>query len=369
MTSGTMFLSGISYYGHRLANELAAAGHKVSVLRMRRLLPKRFYPGRARVGKALAELTHPAEVPVFDGVDWYGFPSLVRARTWLRQQQPDILLLQWWTGTVLHTYIALALMARRHGSKVVVEFHEVQDVGELGIPLAGRFVRALMPVLLRLTDGYIVHNEHDRELLTATYRLGSKPVALIPHGPYDAYRSEQIPARADRTVRLLFFGVVRPFKGVEHLLQAFDRLSSDEAVGYRLTIVGETWEGWTKPEELISRSRHRSNITRIDAYVPDERVGTLFADADIVVLPYQRSSSSGPLHIAMSCGLPVVVSRVGGLVEAAGDYEGAVFVRAGDPDDIWRGVQDATRLLGKRFDDPHSWTVTTQRVFELIDQL
>lgn len=366
--SGPTFLSGISYYTHRLAEELSSAGHRVSVVRMRRLLPRRLYPGRARVGAPLAELRHAPEVAVLDGVDWYWWPSLLRARRFLDQQQPDVLLLQWWTGTVLHSYIALALLARRRGCRVVIEFHEVQDIGELGVPLAGRFVEALMPWLLRLTDGYVVHNDFDRALLMERYPLGDKPVALIPHGPYDAYRQEEeaAPRPADDVCHLLYFGVVRPFKGVEHLLEAFNALPPQTAQRYRLTVVGETWEGWTRPDELIAASPYRDLITRVDEYVPDERVADHFAAADVVVLPYQRSSSSGPLHIAMSCGLPVVVSRVGGLVEAASAYEGAVLVEPAQPDDLWRGVERAQQLRGRRYRDPHSWETTVTRLRDLF---
>src|ERR1039457_5779108 len=68
--AGTRFLSGISYYTNRLARELSAS-HRVSVMLMRQLMPSRFYPGRARVGQTLADLTYPSDVEVLDGVDWF----------------------------------------------------------------------------------------------------------------------------------------------------------------------------------------------------------------------------------------------------------------------------------------------------------
>jgi glycosyltransferase involved in cell wall biosynthesis len=80
-----------------------------------------------------------------------------------------------------------------------------------------------------------------------------------------------------------------------------------------------------------------------------------FAHADIVVLPYRRSSSSGPLHIAMGCGLPIVVTSVGGLPEAAGDYEGAVFVPPGDLRALKDGIMRATGMLGKSYQDHRNW--------------
>ena len=79
-------------------------------------------------------------------------------------------------------------------------------------------------------------------------------------------------------------------------------------------MVGETWEGWTAPDQAIARSPHADLIERVDRYVTDTELTAYFERADAVVLPYHRSSSSGPLQIAMSAGLPVVVTAVGGLV-------------------------------------------------------
>ncbi|HEX4704690.1 MAG TPA: glycosyltransferase, partial [Pseudonocardiaceae bacterium] len=158
-------------------------------------------------------------------------------------------------------------------------------------------------------------------------------------------------ARDDDVCRLLFFGTIRPYKGLEHLIAAFDQLPAD----YRLTVVGETWEGWTAPLELIARSPHRDRITLVNRYVSDDEVTGFFARADAVVLPYVRSSASGPLHIAMSNGLPVVVTAVGGLAEAVADYEGAITVPPADVPALTDALRSVRELAGIRYPDPHSW--------------
>ena len=75
---GKKFLSGISYYTLHLANALAQS-HSVSVILMRQLLPTAFYPGRKRVGANLTQLEYASDVKVFDGIDWYWLPSMLRA--------------------------------------------------------------------------------------------------------------------------------------------------------------------------------------------------------------------------------------------------------------------------------------------------
>jgi glycosyltransferase involved in cell wall biosynthesis len=350
--SGPHFLSGISYYTHHLSEALGARADTAVIL-LRRLIPARWYPGRERVGTDLVRFDWSALDEVYDGVDWYWGPSLLPAIRLLHRRQPDLVILQWWTGAVLHTLLLLAVLARRQGAVVVIEFHEVQDIGELEVPLAGRYVRAVIPFLLRRADGFVVHSEFDRTALNDRYDLGGTPVQLIPHAVYDGYRADdprgtpEPPSYpADEICHLLYFGVIRPFKGVEDLVTAFDLLDDDEVAGYHLTVVGETWEGWTRPGELIAASRHRDHITFVNHYVDDAAVREYFAAADVVVLPYHRSSSSGPLQIAMGSGKTVIVSAVGGLVEATEGYDAAIRIPAQDPAAIVAAIRAARSRTG-----------------------
>jgi glycosyltransferase involved in cell wall biosynthesis len=358
--SGPHFLSGISYYTNKLVNELGRR-QRVSTILMRTLLPRRLYPGRDRVGVELTRFAYPAGSAVFDGVDWWWGRGIVRALRLLRRERPDFLVFQWWSGTVLHTYLLLAAFARLRGARIVLEFHEVLDTAEDAIPAARWYVGALLPLLLRMTDGFVVHTEFDRGALQETYGLGERPVALIPHGPYDQYVDElsvEVEADPEKPFDLLYFGVIRPFKGVEDLITAFDGLDEEEVKDYRLTVVGETWEGCTEPAALIAGSRHRDSIEFVNRYVDDEEVAALFARADAVVLPYHRSSASGPMQLTMASGLPVIVTAVGGLIEAVRGYEGAISVPPRDPAALRRAFAEARALRGVRFADVHSWDRT-----------
>jgi glycosyltransferase involved in cell wall biosynthesis len=367
--SGWRFTSGISYYTCRLANELAAE-HEVSALLMRNLVPRLAYPGHARVGERVnTALGYDPAVEVFDGVDWHWGRSIGRALRFLREQRPDVVILQWWTGAVLHSYRAIARQAERIGARVIVEFHEVQDTGEVGVPLVGAYVRKSFPALARRTAGAIVHSEFDREAIEDTYpAMLGRPTVVAPHGPFDQHSSPvPAPRRPDGVTRLLYFGTIRPYKGVEDLLAAFDRLAPDEAGRLELHVVGETWEGWTRPIEMIATMRHRDRVRLTNRYVTDDEINRHFAAADLVVLPYRRSSSSGPLHITMAAGLPVVVSRVGGLVEASSGYTGLTLVPPADPAALASGIRRGLGMVGRRYPDVRSWDETRAAVGSLLD--
>lgn len=363
----TRFLSGISYYTVCLCAALAAEG-RVSAILMRRLLPNRLYPGHGRVGAPLTRARIPKEVRVFDGVDWFWVPSIARAAWFLLRHRPRHLVFQWWTGAVLHSYLALAAVGRLVGARIVVECHEVQDVGEAEHRWVRAYVRRAAPLLFAQADRLVVHSAYDRSAISTHYGVDPAGVVVIPHATYANYGNGE---RRDTHERcnLLCFGVIRPFKGVEVLVEAFGSLPPEVASGYHLTVVGETWEGWSRPAELIARSRYRDRITFVNRYVSDDEVDAAFAEADIVVLPYRRSSQSGPLHVAMHYGLPVVVSAVGGLVEAVEQYEGAVLVAPGDPQLLADAIRQARALVGRRFHNPHGWSESAALYRQLFDEL
>ncbi len=116
--------------------------------------------------------------------------------------------------------------------------------------------------------------------------------------------------------------------------------------GYWLTVVGETWEGHTLPAEMIARSPYRDRITFVNRYVHDSELDAYLRGADAVVLPYRRSSLSGPLHVAMGYGLPIVMTDTGGNAEAAEGYAGILLMPVGDVDGAHRATAGAARAAG-----------------------
>jgi glycosyltransferase involved in cell wall biosynthesis len=369
--SGGHFASGISHYTYMLSCTLKEE-YETGALLMRRLVPTRLYPGRDHVGAAVAStVVYPPDVPIYDGVDWYWGPSLTKALRYLDGQRPTVVIFQWWAGAVLHTYLRLARYAARHGAKIILEWHESQDVGEAAMPGTRRYVQLLMPRLLSLVDAHVVHSDFDLQAIPSAYPLGDSIVRVIPHGPYSHLVTEAPPTdgRKESPFQLLYFGVVRPFKGVEDLVTAFSMLDRDQASQFRLSVVGETWEQWTAPDDAIARSPHADLIDRVNRYVSDEELAAYVAQADAIVLPYHRSSMSGPLHVALTAGLPVVVTAVGGLLEVVRDYEGAVLVPPQDPGALRDALLELPAVQGQRYPNPHSGQRTLDGYRTLISDL
>jgi glycosyltransferase involved in cell wall biosynthesis len=369
--SGTHFISGVSHYTRYVAMALAERA-PVSVILMRRLIPRALYPGRARVGDGtLTDEDYPPDIKVFDGVDWYWIPSMLGALRFLRRNRPEALLFQWWTGAVLHSYVLLALAARMQGARIIIEIHEIQDTGEAKMAPVRSYVQRFGRRLMSMADAYVVHSEFDRVALAKSFDIDRRPVRVVPVGPFSHYAvAESTPLREapEDMCNILFFGTIRPYKGLEDLVLAFELLAKEDERCW-LTVVGETWEDCRQPIEMIKASSYKDRITLVNRYVPDTEVSRWFAGADIVSLPYRRSSASGPLHLTMDAGLPVVVTDVGGLAEAIHGYGGAVLVPAADPDALRDGLRDAMTLRHRHFEDTSSWADNADAVLQQLVEL
>ncbi|MGO9656933.1 MAG: glycosyltransferase [Acidimicrobiales bacterium] len=368
---GALFLSAISYYSASVARALHRREVDVRSLLIRNLCPRLLYPGRGHIGQYDLSVLHLDGIPAYEALDWFSVPSLWVGYRLLRQQRPRVLLLQWWTSAMAHNYLALARYARRLGCSVVLELHELRDVGEQGIPLAGRYTHLVMSRLAAYTDGVIVHSQADQEAVPRQYpELGRLPSTVIFHGPQEHGSDGSSPRGArpaglpvpvrdtSRPVRFLYFGVIRPYKGLPELVRAF-RTLVQEGLPVHLTVAGEPWSRSDQGlGELAECGPER--CTTLLKYISDEEVAMLFADCDVLVAPYRRVSASGPISMAMGAGMPIVTTRIPALQEACESYEGVEWANVSDSDSLAGAMRRALDRVGTTYDNPHSWDTNAE---------
>ncbi|MCK9248531.1 MAG: glycosyltransferase family 4 protein [Solirubrobacteraceae bacterium] len=190
-------------------------------------------------------------------------------------------------------------------------------------------------------DAVVAHSHHGRDRLVDALGLDPDRVRVIPHGAFrhlTTVRPAPLPpalAEADRPV-VLFFGLLRPYKGVDVLLDAWSRPGGP----------GEDADLWIvglpKMDVRPLRARAGRGVTFVDRFVTDAEAAAYFRRADVVVLPYREIEQSGVLFTALAFGRPIVASAVGGFPEIAADGA-AVTVPPGDAD----ALADALgRVLG-----------------------
>lgn len=306
-----------------LARRLRAAGHEVRVESWRAQYPGRLYPGVQTVDDpATAEL----EAGVSRQLAWYSPLSWWRvgrrSRSWA-----DLVVFAVLTPIQVPAYLVMLRAAfpterSRRKVRAVALCHNIT-------PHEPRpFDERLIGALLRRADGVLVHSVSEQVLACG---LTDRPVRMAELPPLRPRTSRPLPAPAQPFQHLLFFGMVRPYKGLDILLRALGRPTSPSV---RLTVAGEFWGGTGPTERLVAELGLQDRVTIRPGYVPEEQVGDLFAGVDALVLPYRSATSSAMAWIGLEHGVPVITTTAGSLADAVTDGVNGLVCRAGDVHDL-----------------------------------
>lgn len=220
----------------------------------------------------------------------------------------------------------LALFPLLLGQNAVITLHDA--VPHAGEKLSKRlFMRVHLALLFCFFRKVIVHSPTIRDRLPAWLQ---PRVRLLPHVNYRLWApGESAPSKPRGTrCRILFFGRILRYKGLDHLLTAFRQL---DPARFELVIAGEG--------EVPSIDA--PNIRVINRFISDEEMGALFGAADVVALPYLAASQSGVAYMAFAFEKPVVATRVGGLAEVVRDDVNGFLIEPASPDPLAAALRRA----------------------------
>jgi glycosyltransferase involved in cell wall biosynthesis len=313
------FRGGIARTTTALAAALAARGDLAAFAVPARQYPAWLYPGGAdRDDGACPRL--PAADPCFAVLEPWTWGRLLRR---LRASRPEVLALPYWTWAWAPLLRAVQL-ARIAPAVAIV--HNPADHG------AGRAQRAAASAVLGRCAGYFCHAASVADAIRR--RFPGRPVDVhpLPPDPAPAPPREAARARlglAEGEIAVLCFGVIRPYKGVDVLLEAFAGIPDELPV--RLLLAGEPWgEAGEAVRRLLAAPALAGRARAHLGWLPEEEVGWWLAAADAAVLPYRAATGSAVAAQLLGAGLPVVASRVGGLAEVVEEGVSGLLVPPGD---------------------------------------
>lgn len=234
----------------------------------------------------------------------------------------------------------------------------------------------------RLADHIFVHTEEMRRELAEGFALQASKVSVIPFGinnqvPKTSLSPNEAKMRlgirpSEKT--LLFFGKIRPYKGLEYLVAAFRRIAKDR--NYRMIIAGRPGKGcekyWEAIQKQVCEYVQAERILVRANFIPDEAVEVYFKAADALVLPYRNIYQSGVLFLSYSFGLPALVADVGSLKHDIIEGETGSVFKPEDPAGLAETIEryfasDLYKDLSKRRErirsfatDRHSWDAVGQ---------
>jgi glycosyltransferase involved in cell wall biosynthesis len=294
-------------------------------------------------------------------------PRLARDfEAFLSEQQCDIAI-----STMMSIWDSAALLGlRRTGTRFILVLHDAKLHPGDAYP----FREMLMRREIEAADALIVLSDHVRQEVQALYGFPGDRIWTVPHGAF-AFGQDAPKAReftGERPVRLLFFGRILAYKGLDHLLNAY-RILHERNVPVELEIVGSG--------DMAPYERHLQGlqgVTVLNKWVGEDEIADAIARTDLVVLPYIEASQSGVAAAALTAGLPIVATPVGGLVEQVADRQTGIIAKgmtAADLADAIRSLSDPVLYRhcsegGLRYArDELGWSRIATQVSEIVSEV
>ncbi|HEX7151570.1 MAG TPA: glycosyltransferase [Thermoanaerobaculia bacterium] len=312
------YRAGIAYCTTRLAEELEA-----DVISFSRQFPKRFYPGESDVDPTLPRAGARFLLDIVNPFTW------LRTALLLRREKPPAVIFVWWIWVWALPYLTLLLFLPRT-TRVILQCHNIGDKE----PAAWK--RLLTNLVLRRGNVLVVHAKTEAE--DARRRLGQRARIVETFLPVHELGGA-IPSRdeARKTLALdgnvaLFFGHVRPFKGLDIALRAWRELRTDVT----LVVAGEAW--WKSADEYRALAEGLPNVRMDFRFIPDAEIATYFAACDVVLAPYRIEAQSGVALTSFHFARPVIATNVGGLPEIIVEGGNGMLVPPEDPAALAKAV-------------------------------
>lgn len=309
------YRGGIAAFTDRLATEFVKEGIDIEVVTFKLQYPSFLFPGKTQYSDAKA----PAGFYIERKINSISPLNWIKVGKEIRKKNPDIVIFTYWMSFFAPCFGKIArVIKRRCNARCIGLIHNMipHEKSVLDKMFAPYFVKAM--------DGFVALSQSVLDDVASLDKQG-KPKCMVPHPLYDHYgeimkRNEALKhLDLDPNYRYcLFFGLVRAYKGLDLLIDAFadERLRKNDV---KLIVAGEFYDDEKPYLEQIKKHNLEDFIIIENQYISDDNVKYYFNVADIVVQPYKSATQSGVTQIAYHFEKPMLVTNVGGLGEIIPD--------------------------------------------------
>lgn len=308
-----------------ILNEKLKKYHSVELINFSRQYPDYLFPGKTQFIEDLEN-----DYPGTRCIDSINPLSWFKTGNMLAKKNFDLVIFRFWNPFFAPALgIIAGILKRKSPSSKLISLCD-NILPHESTPLGGILTRNLF----RKMDGHLVQSGQTE---TELQEVVENPVYEKRFHPvYDTFPPKMEKQQARIKLGLpnkkivLYFGIIRDYKGFDILLRAVEALK-DKTSDFHLLAVGECYGSREKYTDLISNLEIQDFITWHDQYIPDDEVSEFFSAADIAALPYRSASQSGVVQIAYNYDLPVIVTNVGGLPEIVEEGKSGITLPPEDP--------------------------------------
>lgn len=366
------FRGGLATFNERLARQLQAEGHTVEVITFTLQYPSFLFPGKTQYSteQAPTDLRISQQVHSCNPFNW------IKVGRRIRKMQPDMLITCYWMAFFAPCYGMIQRIVQRNGkTRCIALVHNM-------IPHEPSILDKLFsPFFVRHTDGFVALSESVVQDINR-FDHGTKPKTSYPHPIYDHYGDPMSKEEACQALHLkpenrymLFFGLVRAYKGLDLLLDAFGKVK-DQLPNLQLIIAGEFYEDEDKYRAQIASNGLTDRVIIKNEFIADADLRKYFGAADLIVQPYKSATQSGVTQVAFHFEKPMLVTNVGGLGEIVHDHKMGYAVEP-NAEAIAQALTDyythnrqadyTTYLIQQK--DRYSWEGMAQTFYTIYNQL
>jgi D-inositol-3-phosphate glycosyltransferase len=316
------YRGGLAAYNERLAKAYSDQGYDVEIQTFTVQYPNFLFPGKSQY----------SDSSISPGIKIKRTVNSVNPFNWisvgnkLKRQKPDLVIIKFWIPFMSPCFGTIAKIIRKNKYSKIISIidniipHEKRPGDHI---LAKYFVNNV--------DGFIAMSKsvlNDLELFDK-----KKPKLFCPHPLYDNFGEIISKDAAKSNLNLdkkynylLFFGLIRDYKGLDLLLEAFSKAPYIK-LNLKLLVAGEFYCDSKPYYEIIKKHSLEDFVIMSNGFIPDEKVKDFFCASDIVVQPYKNATQSGVTQIAYHFNKPMIVTDVGGLSEIVPDNKVGFVVR------------------------------------------
>lgn len=366
------YRGGIAAFTDRLANEFIAEADDVELFTFTLQYPSILFPGKTQYSEAPA----PKNVKIYRRINSINPFSWVKIAKEIRDKNPDIVIFTYWMSFFALCYARMAkIISKNKHTRCIGLVHNMMphEKSVLDVLFSPSFVKKM--------DAFVALS---KSVLDDVSKLDkkSKPKQFSPHPLYDHYGDREDKSLAlsslyfdDKYNYLLFFGLIREYKGLDLLLKAMADERLDD-YPLKLVVAGEFYEKKEPYIQMIEDYKIGDKVILCDKYIPDEEVKNFFNLADMVVQPYKSATQSGVTQVAYHFEKPMLVTDVGGLREIVPDGKVGYVVEP-EPTKIADAIYDFYANDRKDFFESniveekkkYEWSKMTSTIKNLYDEI
>ena len=307
------YRGGIAAFNERLAKELISEGHQLTIHTFKLQYPKFLFPGKTQFSssKKPQNINIERRINSINPINW------ITTGLSLRKENYDIVIIPFWLPFMGASLGTLSRLLKSKKTQLLCIAHNI-------IPHELRIGdKMLTRYFIKKIDGFLAMTQKVLDDLKVFDK--NSPKVLTPHPIYDNFGEIEPREKAIESLKLnqdyryiLFFGLIRDYKGLDLLLEAFSDTEIREK-NIKLIIAGEYYSEQAPYKILIEKYNLEQDIIQVEQFIPDSEVHLYFNACDLVVQPYKSATQSGVTQIAYHFNKPMIVTDVGGLKEMCPD--------------------------------------------------